>query len=307
MGNEVKESFLAELKKRFGNPTKLSNSLSLFDIEGLARIYVRYSKTHPDNRTFYGLRERDLQKLAGHNSFICFLWDGQAEPLFVPYSEFEDVFAGVSPASDGQYKAQIVFNRGATELYVSSAGRHTVDAYCGWAVIERSIKSEQLGPIPDLSHSQVQSLIGAIGTYKGYDIWVPQNNRLNLDKVISSASRFRNQLPGELDKVKFVLEEIDVLWFQRGSSSLAGLFEVEHSTPIYTGLLRFNDIHLVMPTARLNFHIVANNTRRSLFVKQVMRPTFRASGLAEQCSFLEYKEVYGWFTRLIKSGANHEE
>ena len=66
--------------------------------DGLARIYVRYSKIHPGDRTFYGLREEDLQRLEGHPSVLCFLWDGQVEPLLIPFLEFEDVFqATVGP------------------------------------------------------------------------------------------------------------------------------------------------------------------------------------------------------------------
>ena len=86
---------------------KLEGSLSLYEIgNGAARIYIRYSKVHSKNQTFYGLREEDLRKLEGHAAAICFLWDGQEEPLSVPFSEYEDVFQPTTPASDGQYKSQ---------------------------------------------------------------------------------------------------------------------------------------------------------------------------------------------------------
>ncbi|MDY6864228.1 MAG: YciI family protein [Thermodesulfobacteriota bacterium] len=71
------------------------------------RIYIRYSKVHPGGRTFYELRKEDLQKLEGYPSVICFLWEGQSEPLFVPFSDYEDIFQSILPAADGQYKAQI--------------------------------------------------------------------------------------------------------------------------------------------------------------------------------------------------------
>jgi hypothetical protein len=47
MPNPVKTSFLEQLKSKYGKLKKLPGSLSLFEIgDGLARIYVRYSKVH---------------------------------------------------------------------------------------------------------------------------------------------------------------------------------------------------------------------------------------------------------------------
>ena len=92
MPNQTKISFLDELKKRYGNLKKLSSSLSMFDIgDRSLRIYIRYSKVHGRNQSFYGLRHEDLKQLEGFNSVICFLWDNQAEPLFIPFSDYEDI------------------------------------------------------------------------------------------------------------------------------------------------------------------------------------------------------------------------
>ena len=89
MPNPVKLAFLENLRKRFGVPRKLENSESLFEIaDGRVRLYFRYSKMHPQNRTFFGLRKIDLQLLEGHNSLICFAREDQPEPLFVPFEEF---------------------------------------------------------------------------------------------------------------------------------------------------------------------------------------------------------------------------
>src|SRR3954471_11972976 len=120
MPNPIKIAFLQELQIRFGKLKKLPNSNSLFEIgEGLLRIYIRYSKIHSRNQTFYGIRKEDLKQLDGFNSVICFLWDSQKEPLFVPYYEFEEIFSELEPASDGQIKAQIYLESDATELYIA--------------------------------------------------------------------------------------------------------------------------------------------------------------------------------------------
>ena len=44
----------------------------------------------------------------------------------------------------------------------------------------------------------------------------------------------------------------------------------------HSGLLRFNDIHLVAPELRPTYSVVADETRRDRFVRQLRRPTFEA-------------------------------
>jgi len=299
MMSEIKRTFLKELAERYGSLRKLERSQSLYEIgDGAIRIYIRYSKVHSGNRTFFGLREQDLQRLEGHSSLICFLWDGQTEPLLVPFSEYEEVFQSVSPAGDGQYKVQVYLQDDGTELYIAKAGRFNVEGHLGWSELENLIDSTRLEAVPEFSHAQVQTLLGAIGTAKSYDVWVPLNDRPKLDWSIADRFECRDILPYGFEPVKDILQEVDVIWIQRGSSKLRALFEVEHSTPIYSGLLRFNDILLVAPELRPRFSIVANSARRSLFVRQLNRPTFQTSGLSKLCTFLEYIDVFGWYNRI---------
>ncbi len=302
MTNETKTAFFEELARRYGPQRKLKRSQSLYDVgDGRARIYIRYSKVHEGGRTFYGLREKDLQKLEGRPSLLCFLWKGQTEPLLLPFSEYEDVFQSTSPAGDGQYKAQIYLQDDGTELYIARTGRFNVEGYSGWGELEALIDSPRPETVPEFSHSQMQTLVGAIGGAKGYSIWIPQSDRVKLDWSMTDHFECRDLLPYGFDSVVSILQEVDVIWFQRGSSEPRALFEVEHSTPIYSGLLRFNDIHLAAPNLRPRFSIVANDARRDLFVRQLNRPTFQTSGLSELCSFLEYVNVFGWYNRVKAS------
>ena len=298
MTNVIKTAFLKELTQKYGSLHKLEGSLSLYELSDGARIYIRYSKVHSRSQTFYGLRNEDLHKLEGRPSVICFLWDNQDEPLIVPFSEYEDVFQSTSPASDGQYKVQVYMKGDGTELYIAGAGRFNVDAYFGWEAIEALIDSTCLTPVAEFSHTQIQTFLGAIGVTKGYDVWIPQNDRPKLEWSLTSHYECRDMLPYGFEPVSGILQEVDVIWIERGSSNLRALFEVEHSTPIYSALLRFNDIHLVSPNLRPRFSIVANDARRVLFVKQINRPTFQVSGLGELCTFFEYMEVVRWHNRI---------
>jgi len=298
MPNEFKKKFIIELNKRFGGFKRLPNSLSLFDIgEGQLRIYYRYSKIHSRSQTFYGLRKEDLKSLEGTNSVICFAWDNQSEPLFIPFSDYEEILNNIEPASDGQIKASIFLGE-ENELYLSGLGRFNIDGYFGWHILDLLIDTNKLSQIPDFSHSQIQTLIGAVGNSKDYDVWIPQSDRSRLDWTLTKKFSCKPELPERYAKIHNVLCEVDVLWMKRGSTDVKAMFEVEHSTTIYSGLLRFNDLHLTEPNLKPKFSIVSNEIRKALFLRQISRPTFKLSGLIDYCNFLEYKDVFAWFNRI---------
>ena len=193
-----------------------NNSLSLFNLIGTdILIYTRYSKVHQNNKTFYGLRDCDLKLLEGHPSVICFLWENQNEPLLIPYSDFEEIFNSISPAGDGQYKVQIYFESNGTELYIPTIGRFGIDFYYGWHVLEDILNSSNSLAIPELNHSQIQTLIGSIGFQKNFDIWIPQNDRRSLDWKLTSEFQIKNTMSSDLQLVKNIIEEVDVIWFER--------------------------------------------------------------------------------------------
>lgn len=301
MANVVKDEFLHELNKRFPTLKKSPDSQSLFEIpESSARIYIRYSKLHPRNRTFFGLRQTDLKWLEGHRSIICFLWDDQPAPLLIPYEAFEDVFSTLTPALDGQYKVQVLPNVEAAELYIAGAGRFNVEGYFGWNELNTLADMSTCALARSLTHSQIQTLLGAIGFAKGHDVWCPQSDRNYLDWNLTKKFPLHNHLPEKYKKIQPILSEIDVVWVQRGAGDLVALYEVEHTTSVYSGLLRFNDVHLVDPALHPRFSIVSNDIRRGLYVRQVNRPTFIKSGLSEICTFMQYDNVLDWHNRLFK-------
>ncbi|MDW7681337.1 MAG: hypothetical protein SCK70_12285 [bacterium] len=302
MANPIKLLFVQELTKRFGAPRKLLKSESLFQLaETEERIYFRYSKKHRKNQTFFGLRKIDLHALEGHAGILCFCWEGQVEPLFVPFIEFEEVFARLAPANDGQYKVQIYETESGIEMNIVNAGRFNVESYQGWSYLESLIATSK-ARVPSLSHAQVQTILGSIGSFKGFDIWIPPIDRAKLDWSLTPTFPLSKQLPSILEPIIDIAGEIDVIWVDRGANRPVALYEVEHTTPIYSGLLRFNDIHLVIPQETIRFGIVSNDERRALFVRQLMRPTFKASGLKEVCTFFDYPNVFGWHRRIISGG-----
>lgn len=305
MRNQFKLDVLNRLERRYGRVHKIAGSQSLFDVgDGALRVYFRYSSVHNNSKTFYGLRKEDLRALEGHPAIICFLWNNQEELLCLPYADYEEVFGSVEPASDGQYKVQIYFTEEGTELYLARAGRFNVDAYFGWQVIQELADSSKVQRIPVLSHSQIQTLLYVIGSLKSFNIWIPRKDRNDLDLSFARTITCCDELPESFKGIKTILQEIDVIWIERGSGTLRALYEVEHSTPIYSGLLRFNDIRLVTPTLQPTFAIVSNEEKRAKFVRELRRPTFKASGLSEFCSFMKYENVFSWYQRIQASSGS---
>src|SRR5437016_11643810 len=124
MANVTTPRVLAELEASLGETRRLPGSNSMFVIgDEAARVYFRYSKIHRRGEAFFGLREVDLRQLEGHNSFIALLTDDASPPIFLPYGAFEAVFREITPASDGQYKVQLLQDHGTRELYVAKRGR----------------------------------------------------------------------------------------------------------------------------------------------------------------------------------------
>jgi hypothetical protein len=304
MSNPQKEKVLNELRERFGETRKVKGSESLFVIGNeAARVYFRYSKVHARGRTFFGLREVDLRQLEGHNSYLCFLLDDNSAPVFVPYADFEQVFASGQPARDGQYKVQLFTGTNTLELYIARQGRFNVEGYIGFETIERSMEAQRMRESQSLTHSQVQTLVAAIGHIKGYDVYVPEYDIGKLDWSIAGDFKLRRQVPEGFEQVRGILSEIDVVWITSGRNHIEGLYEIEHSTAVYSGLLRFNDVLLTHPRVT-RFSIVSNDARRELFSRQLFRPTFRKSGLSELCSFIEYANVLAWHRRLSRGDAS---
>ena len=303
MPNPHKVGLLAELEARFGALAKLPQSNSLFTIgDDAARLYLRYSKVHSRGSPFFGLRKHDLSQLAGRNSFICLFVDDGSPPVFVPFADFEEVFQRAQVAGDGQYKVQLIAGHGTRELYIAKMGRFNIDGFVGFDALARHIDAQQLRSVLALTHCQVQTLLAGIGRIKGFDVFIPTADVHQLDWSLTPQFRVRPSIPSGYDAVSSILCEIDVIWVARGGNGIEGLFEVEHSTPVYSGLLRFNDVLLTDPRVS-RFFIVSNETRRELFSRQVFRPTFRHTGLAELTSFLEYANVFDWHARLSQGAS----
>ena len=147
---------------------------------------------------------------------------------------------------------------------------------------------------PRESH-RIQALLASIGIQMGYHVWIPRSDRqVVLDQVpTGQRDRFLTSLPLNYDEPTLkTVEQIDVLWLK--GRSMARAFEVEHTTAIYSGLLRMADLLALQPNMDIKLHIVAPTEKREKVLREIRRPVFSLldrGPLYESCSYLPYEAV----------------
>ena len=128
----------------------------------------------------------------------------------------------------------------------------------------------------------------------GFRIWVPRSDRQRVLELVPGDSRkaFLSELPLNYDDTTLkTIEQIDVIWLR--NRSMARAFEVEHTTAIYSGLLRMADLLALQPNMDIRLHIVAPSEKREKVLREIRRPVFsllERGPLYESCSFIPYGE-----------------
>lgn len=150
-------------------------------------------------------------------------------------------------------------------------------------------------PMAETGHIQMQATVAEIGDRMGFKIWLPRNDRQHVLEVWrpTSDSVLLEHLPLNFDHVTLkIIENIDVLWIRR--KAIVHAFEVEHSTSIYSGLLRMADLMTLQPNLSISAHIVAPSDRRTKVLQEISRPVFsliESGPMSENCSYLSYDSV----------------
>lgn len=142
---------------------------------------------------------------------------------------------------------------------------------------------------------KVQAALAKIGAMFKFDVWIPRTDYTQLASFIDQDTEkaLLNTLPLAFDDaVVRTIENIDVLWLSK--RTIVRAFEVEHTTAIYSGLLRMADLLALVPNLDLPLHIVAPLDRKTKVFKEINRPVFQLmeKRLSECCSFISYENVY---------------
>ena len=144
-------------------------------------------------------------------------------------------------------------------------------------------------------HTEMMYYLIKIGLNKNYDVWVAFNDRGKDYNKERFEELCLKEIPNFTDPATLVIAKyIDVIWFKNMTSYPVRFFEIEHTTSIYSGLLRLNDVKIDYPISKAT--IVISKNRVDLFEKQIDRRTFRYSELSDVCDYLIYEDLKKWYT-----------
>lgn len=142
---------------------------------------------------------------------------------------------------------------------------------------------------------QIQALLAKIGEKMGFKIWIPRNDRSRVQTEWDpEPGNLIDVLPLNYDEVTLkTIEQIDVLWLR--GRSIVRAFEVEHTTSIYSGLLRMADLLALQPNMDIKLHIVSPEERREKVFEEIQRPVFsllERGALSEYCTYISYDSLH---------------
>ena len=162
------------------------------------------------------------------------------------------------------------------------------------------------------NHNSIVLKLIQIGKLLNFDVWVA----LDLKNAVISDIRLGDltlddlNIPGVSGDPLNILKRIDVLWLKNKDVVIAG-FEVEHTTPIFSGLLRFFDLFISIPSFNIRTFIIAPDRRVNQVINQFNRKTFQKliNETKKKIGVIYYSSLsdgYGIIESIYKSGGNYD-
>ncbi len=137
-------------------------------------------------------------------------------------------------------------------------------------------------------HVQMQWKLLRLGQKSGSKVWIPRNDQSRIKKEYQF-NNFESEFTAGIDTPSKYVENIDVVWKEEFRIDAA--FEVEHTTSIYSGLLRFSDLKIIAPNSNYPLFVVAPQAKRNRLLDQIKRPTFRKIEFEKKVRYLSYEAV----------------
>jgi hypothetical protein len=123
---------------------------------------------------------------------------------------------------------------------------------------------------------RIRSLLAEIGSRMNMQIWIPRTDRAAvLAEWRGDHQPLLDRLPLNYDDTTLrTIEQINVLWLK--GRAITRAFEVEHTTSIYSGILRMADLLALQPNMDIRVHIVAPLTQREKVFQQLRHQSSRS-------------------------------
>ncbi|MBI0445594.1 type II restriction endonuclease, partial [Deinococcus sp. DB0503] len=129
----------------------------------------------------------------------------------------------------------------------------------------------------DRTHTEVQGWLRDLGRALGFGVWIAANDRSRPYAGGKLGDGCLDTLPAALTGTPGAeaVRLIDVLWLERPSGRVVAAFEVEHTTSIYSGIMRMLDLALGAPEQAVEgLYLVAPDGREAEVREQLHRPAF---------------------------------
>lgn len=139
------------------------------------------------------------------------------------------------------------------------------------------------------THMEIEAKLRDIGFTEGFDVWVADRGYVYDGQPLGRGCLADLPIVAS-DTTRTVMRNIDVIWFRRGTGHPVRFFEIEHSTSVYSGLLRFNDVMIDFPIPEA-FVVGEDDKTQRKFQREIARRTFGHSGLMDVTRFLSYADV----------------
>lgn len=145
----------------------------------------------------------------------------------------------------------------------------------------------------DRTHTEIQGWLRDLGKALGYGVWIAANDRSRPYDGGKLADGCLDKLPDTVEQMSGAdaIRLIDVLWLDQAQNQIVAAYEVEHSTSIYSGIVRMLDLALGTDAHALEgLFLVAPNGREQEVRAQLTRPAFsRVADL--KVRYLPYGEL----------------
>ncbi len=129
-----------------------------------------------------------------------------------------------------------------------------------------------------ITHTQIQWLLAKLGHKFGCQVWIASNDQSKVwnGQVLGDLSIKSLPTLGLDSSSQKIISLIDVVWL-KGSKQIAAAFEIEHTTSIYSGILRMSDLVSLSPNLNFPLYLVAPSKRmdkvRRSYPVQHFRPS----------------------------------
>jgi type II restriction enzyme len=155
----------------------------------------------------------------------------------------------------------------------------------------------------DATHTQVQGWLRDVGHALGFKVWIAANDRSREYAGGRLADGCLTEFPTTAGTGLDAVRLIDVVWVEPGNAKVAAAFEVEHSTSIYSGIVRMLDLALGTEIGEGSaLFLVAPDDRREEVRQQLQRPAFsRVSSLGIR--YLPYGELKKNLEPILRFGS----